>query len=1083
VSSETSAAAPRVSRPEASPSVLSFAQERLWLLHHLEPRDTAYHVPLVARLRGPLSRGALRQALTEVARRHTVLRTVYPMSAGRPRAEVRPPGALPLPLIDLAALAIPARERMVAQLVRADLWRPFDLGDELPLRATLLRTARDDHRLLLTRHHIATDGWSLGPLLTELTELYAAFTSGAGPVLAEPALQYADVAAGERASPPDQEALSWWVESLAGAPQALEFVAPVLREGPAPPASRLRAQLEPHHLTGVDRLARTQNTTRFVVLLAAYAAVLSQLSSQEDVVIGTPVAGRQHPGHEGLIGTFVNMLPLRVHVGRDPEIADLIRRAHDVAVGGLDRQHVPLERIIEMVQPIRDLTRSPLFQAVLALQSAPVGPLAVPGFAVTLEQTPPVAPKYALTVTATPAHGSLELLLEHDPDAVSADLAERVLTGLISLLAAAPSAARARCSALTAVAPAGSGVAAGRDGVLAESPPARLEDRFAAVAAARPDAVAVQGDGELITYGALARRAGRLAHALRARGCGPEQVVAIWAERRPDTIVAIIGVLLSGAAYLPLDPHDPAQRHAELLADSGARLAVAPRAALLPVPTVPIDEPGAWEGEGPSTPRASPASAAYVIYTSGSTGVPKGVVVTHANVSQLLDATAELAGAGPDSRWSLSHSFSFDFSVWELWGALAHGGCVVVMPDAVRKSPDELSRAVRSWGITHLSQTPTSFTGLAARMVTDGGSRAVRPPLARVFLGGEACSPAALAPWFSTLGDERPEVVNLYGITETTVHVTARRVRVEDVDGRARSPIGAALPGMGAVAVDRWGGRVPVGGRGELIVTGPGVARGYLGRPGLTAERFRPAAAAGARGYRTGDIARLLSPHELDYLGRDDRQLKLRGYRIEPAEIEAALLRHAGVAGAVVLLREPDAREARPHLAAYVVPAAEWPEPEELREYLRHRLPPHMVPGHVMLLERLPMTANGKLDLGRLPRAEPVGLPQREDDEPRSPTEHAIAGLWRELLGIEHVGRRENFFDLGGDSLDVAQFHARLPAVVEVEIPMRRLFSALDVASLAEVVEELRASAEARLEELIAEVEALDDAEVRRRLA
>jgi nonribosomal peptide synthetase protein BlmVII len=574
--------------------------------------------------------------------------------------------------------------------------------------------------------------------------------------------------------------------------------------------------------------------------------------------------------------------------------------------------------------------------------------------------------------------------------------------------------------------------------------------------------------GRQVTYAALDARAERLARALRALGVEPESLVGVCAQPSVGLVAAILGVLKSGGAYVPLSADDPPARLSALVADAAPAVVVGDRGALDRVgrlkgtTVLALDEPSTWPEGVPPAGDVPPDAAAYVIYTSGTTGTPKGVVVAHANVARLFAAARRHLAPAPADVWLLSHSIAFDFSVWELWGALAHGGRLVIADRDVVRSPSALWKLVCAERISVLSQTPSAFAELARHPLDDGAG-----PLTHVVLGGERCEPPLLRHWAAAHGLQRPAVLNLYGITEATVHATAHRLEPEDLGRRGRSPIGSPLADVDAVVEDQWGLPVLPGGRGELLVGGAGVARGYLGSAAPTAERFVPAA-GGARRYRSGDVVRVLPDGTLDYVGRTDDQIDLRGHRIEPAEVEAALSTHPGVAAVAVARRELEA--GRPALVAYVAGAPL--DAAALRRRATERLPAHMVPMRFVVLDRLPLTRNGKLDRAALPDP----LPARNADPPRTPTERTLAGLWCELTGADSVDLGTGLLQLGADSLLLARLHARLPDAFGVQVPLREVFDAAGLSALAETIDAERAE----LERLLAEVERMSDEEVRR---
>nr|AAG02358.1 peptide synthetase NRPS6 [Streptomyces verticillus] len=1031
------------------PAPLSFAQERLWLLHQFHPHDSAYNIPLHIALRGPLNPAALRAALAEVVRRHDVLRTRYAISRGLPRPVVEPAHTPPLPLTDLTGLPAHHRDAELARLAAQEARRPFDLAQGPVLRARLLRTAPEEHRLLLTRHHIASDGWSLDILLRELGTFYRAGRDGTPAGLDALPLRYADFAAYQREQaerPETAERSTRWARHLRGAPATLDVLGPPPAEPSHAPAGTVRTDLPAALVTGLRQLGGRARTTLFPLLLSAFGLALAGPPGPYDVMVGIPVAGRPRTELEPLIGCFATIAPMRLTSDGTEPLTRLAARAQQHVQDALDGPDVPFERLVHALRPERDLAENPLFSASFAFQNTPRTAVRLPGLDAEVLPSPPVAPKFPLALTATArADGGMGLELEFDRDRIAEPVARGILTSFHAALARAVADPEAPAAPVPAAAV---DRRPGREGHEC------LHEPVARAAARHPDAVAVSCGGTQLSYGALDTRAERLAAVLRAHGAGPERLVALCLPTGPEWVVGALAILKSGAAYLPLDPGDPAERRASVAADAGATLIVSDTA-LPPLHRVDVTATLPDGAPEPTARAVLPGNLAYAVYTSGSTGGPKGVLVTHANVTGLLAACREALPALDAPRtWSATHSPAFDFSVWEVWGPLTAGGRLVLVPPDVARAPDELWDTLRDEQVEVLSQTPSAFHHLLPTAVRRAAQATA---LELVVLGGEACEPARLTPWWDALGDRRPAVVNMYGITENTIHVTVRRMTAAD---RSGSPVGRPLPGQRADLLDPHGRPVAPGGRGELFVGGVGLARGYLGRPGLTARSFLPDDTPGwpgARRYRSGDLARLLPDGGLDYAGRSDAQVKVRGYRVEPAETEAAALTHPAVRHCVVVPRGDGDRR---HLAAYVVADTRACDGPGLRTHLAERLPRHLVPASVVFLKRIPLTRNGKLDVAALPDPAAHRAPARE--RPRTATERTLTRLLAALLKAppETIGTHDNLFDLGGDSLTVTQFHSRVVEEFAVDLPVRRVYQALDIATLAVTVDDFRRRAE-----------------------
>jgi amino acid adenylation domain-containing protein len=1041
--------------PRPEPLPLSFAQQRLWFLDRLRPGDPSYNVPAVLEIAGALRPAALRNALEALAARHEALRTTFADVDDRPAQAVAQYLAVPLPLVDLAALPNAARGAETERVVHEEVVRPFDLTTGPLLRALLVRLEAEKHVVAINLHHIICDGWSLGVLVREMAALYEGAASGTPASLPRLPIQYADFAVWQREwlqCERLETQLAFWRDGLAGV-EPLRLPTDHARPPRRGSAGGVRpVSVEAAEAARLQALTLQEKVTPFIVLLAAWEALLSRLAGQDDLAVGTPIANRNRSETAGLIGFFVNTLVLRGDLSGDPTFRELVGRLRAVSLAAFAHQDLPFEMLVEALRLERDPSRTPVFQSLLVLQNTPSSALAAGGLEIRDLAVSTATAKFDLSLSLIELPGGLKGALEFSAELFDGATAARFARAFEILLAAGLANPGLRLSELPLI------TASERHQILLEWNPAPLESSvrkpihrlFETQVDRAPDAPAVTSDGETLTYGELDARANRLARHLLASGVRPGDLVAVKFERSAGMLVAILAVLKAGAAYLPLDPTYPAERLAFALEDSGASLLLTREALEAEAEAIAAQSP-----ERPDV-LTDPELPAYVIYTSGSTGRPKGVVIPHGHVTRLFSATQGWFGFGPADVWTLFHSYAFDFSVWEIWGALLHGGRLVVVPVWQARSPEAFYALLRDERVTVLNQTPSAFRQLlwAEESVLAGA----RPDLALryVIFGGEALEPAALAPWFARHGDERPLLVNMYGITETTVHVTYRPVRRGDL--AAGSLLGVPIPDLTLYVVDRGLTPQPVGVPGEIVVGGQGVARGYLGRPALTAERFVPdpwRSTAGARLYRSGDLARRLPDGDLEYLGRIDHQVKIRGYRIELGEIEAALARHPAVREAAVGTTSGPAGETR--LVAWVAADPDTaPSLPELRAFLAATLPEPMLPSALVVLDRLPLTANGKLDRRALP--EPTDAPACETVEPPATRlEKLVALAFRAVLGLaedREVGRHEDFFTLGGSSLTGAVLANRLQREMGETVPVALIFDAPTPASLAALLKE-----------------------------
>ena len=1075
------AAGPDAIRPrgDGGPAPLSYAQLRLWVLWQMDPRGTGYNETAAYRLAGPLDAAALERAAAEVMRRHEVLRSAYAQEDG---AAVQRVLEVPSPALaheDLSGLPFDAREPAVRERIRREAQVPFDLARGPMLRAKLLRLADADHVLLIGLHHAVTDGWTRGVLRRELTALYAAFSRGEESPLPPPPVQYADFAAWQRRRLEGEavrERLAWWTRHLAGAPALLEL--PTDRPRPAQQSFRGAREtrvLPPETLAALRAVGRQEGATLFMVLMAAFQVLLARYSGQEDLVVGTPVAGRDRQELEGLIGCFVNTLALRGDLSGDPPFRELLRRTREAAVAAFARQDVPFEKVVEELRPERTASHSPVFQAMFALQNTPRAAEPAGGTVFRPLPTERTTAKFDVLLEAVEGAEGLLLGLEYATDLFDAPTAARMLGHLRALLDGILADPGTRISLLPmADADDGARLAAWNATERAY-PPADGIHRFIEEQARRtPDAVALVTEDERLTYAELDARANRLARRLIALGARPGGRVGVCLERGAGMVAALLAALKAGAAYVPLDPGYPPERLANMLEDADVAVLVTEERLLPVLPAhraavLCLDrDADAIEAEsaGPPPVRADADLPAYVIFTSGSTGRPKGAANAHRGVLNRLAWMQEEYGLEADDAVLQKTPFSFDVSVWEFFWPLMTGARLVVARPEGHRDPAYLAGLIERERVTAVHFVPSM---LAAFL--DGADPARCGSLRRVVCSGEAL-PAELVERFHARMPPSVELHNLYGPTECAVDVTywpcARG------GARRTIPIGRPVANTCIHVLEPPGRPAPVGVPGELHVGGVQVGLGYAGKPALTAERFVPdpfSSEPGARLYRTGDRARWTAEGVVEFLGRLDFQVKVRGFRIELGEIEAALAAHPAVREAVAAVRP--ARSGEPLLAAYVVgdPGDDPPDPDELRAHLRRTLPEYMVPAAFVPLERLPLSPNGKLDRRALPDPD-FAAGAREHVPPRNPVERVLAGIWAELLGLERVGVEDDFFALGGHSLLAVQAAARARDAFGVEVPLGHVFARPTVAGLAAALAADRAAG-ARVEHVAALLEML----------
>lgn len=1061
-----------IPRVEGAALPLSFAQQRLWFFDQLEPNSSAYNMPMAVRSKGKLDVEALERALLGVVRRHEVLRITFSAgNDGLPVQFVHPaPSRWPLALTDLSHLPAPGRETEMRRVFAQDVAQPFDLEHGPLMRTALVRLDETDHVLLLSMHHIISDGWSLSVLLRETVALYEAETEGREPALPELTIQYGDFAAWQRewlqGDVLDQE-LNYWRTQLEGAPPALEV--PTDRPRPALVSyrgGRVEFRVSREITERLRELSEREGATLFMTLLAAFNTLLHCYSRQTDIIIGTPIAGRNRSEIEPLIGFFVNSLVLRTDLSGAPSFRELVARVKEVALQAFAHQDLPFEKLVEELQPERTLSHHPLFQVMFTMQNTPVEVVELPQLTLTALDTESVPAKFDLNLHIHEVEQGILGRLFYNADLFEQVTIERLCAHFGRLLESVALRPDERLPLLSM------SDAEEQQQVLIEWNDTRtdyaldrcIHELFEEQVARTPHAPALVFENQQLTYDELNRRANQLAHYLRGLGVGVETRVGLHLERSLELIIAVLGILKAGAAYIALDADYPLERKVYLLDDASVSVLLTHEDLLDRLPAHPaqvidlVAEREAIAAESDLNPArlSEPDGLAYVIYTSGSTGKPKGVGGSHRQLLSYISGISERLGFTPGASFAMQQAPSVDAPLTYLFGALCSGGVLHVISQERSFNAAAIGEYFQRHHIDYFKVAPSYLAALQSYPQPEQVL-----PHRLLLVGGEA----SRSDWIAEVQALAPDcrIVNHYGPTETTCGVLTYEVtpKVSEL-GTSTLPLGRPLPNAEIYLLDEYLTPVPIGVPGELYIGGPNLSRGYINRPDLTAETFIPhpfSRQPGQRLYRTGDLARYSSDGNINFLGRRDHQVKIRGFRVELKEIEAVISEHEAVLAAVVLFGSDATGEGR--LTAYVERAPDHVvSSDDLRDFLRTKLPDHMIPSVFVVRDELPRTPQGKIDRQGLATLAPVFDSGRSYVAPRTPIEVKVAELWSQLLMIEQVGANDNFFDLGGHSLLAIQFITRVRQTWQVELPVRALFKSPTVAGVAETIEQLQSNNE-----------------------
>jgi aspartate racemase len=1042
---------------------LSYNQQGLWVLNQLMPGESLYHSPTAARLTGPLNVEALVKTLQAIVARHDGLRTIFKIVDGAPQQVVQE-FTLDVPLIDLSEKSEAERDEEALRILRHETRRPFDLSQGPLIRAVLLRMQEQEHVLLVTMHHIVTDGWSIGIFHRELSALYEAFASGKPSPFSKLPIQYGDYSVWQREwfdGEVYESQLAYWKKQFATLPPALELPTDHARPNVQAYRAFRGAQQTvtlPAELTRkLRQTCQKESVTVFMMLMAAYQILLHRYTGEEDIVVGTPIAGRQQPETEDLIGLFINTIAMRADLSGDPTVCEFLNRVRQVSLGAYAHQDLPFERLVKELQPERTLSHNPLFQVMFVLQNEEILPLQLPGLKAEHFRVGNVMANFDLTLDIVEKDDEFVCLFESNADLFDNETIQRMMQHFQNVLEGIVANPKQRISQIPLL------TERERRELLVEWNETKTEypanksvgELFEEQVERTPDAPALVFGDQRMSYRELNAKANQLANYLRTLGVGPEVLVGVRMERSASLIVALLGIVKAGGAYLPLDLSYPQERVAFMLADAKVPVLLTEKALLESAPAtdakvICLDENWeeiAKESEANPPSRATADNLIYVIYTSGSTGTPKGVSVAHRAINRLVFNTNYVEIDSAD-RIAQASNASFDAATFEVWGALLHGAQLVGVAKDVALSPRRFAAEIQDKKISVMFLTTALFNQISRDTPRAFSS------MRQLMFGGEACDPNCVR---EVLKHGPPQqLMHVYGPTESTTFATWHLI--ESVSDDATTiPIGRPLSNTTTYIVDRSFNPVSVGVAGELYLGGDGLARGYLNRPELTNERFVANPFShdpNDRLYRTGDVARYLPDGSIEFVGRKDHQVKIRGFRIELGEIETALNEHESISESIVTVIEAGAGDKR--LAAYFVPANGVAiNAGELRDFLRRKLPDYMAPTSFVALDALPLSPNGKVDRRALPAPDAIKLATGIDyAAPADELELMLTKIWEKVLGLRRVGIDDNFFDLGGHSLLAVQLFAQIEKAFNRNLPLATLFHAPTIKQLAAVLRE-----------------------------